>query len=48
MKAAGATVKLVSPRVGGARLADGAHRAADGQLAGTPSVLFDAVAIAGK
>jgi catalase len=44
-KAAGASVKLVSPKVGGARLADGAWLAADGQLAGTPSVLFDAVAL---
>jgi catalase len=31
--------------VGGAKLADGSVLAADGQLAGTPSVLFDAVAI---
>ncbi len=36
---------LVSPRVGGATLADGSKRKADGQLAGTPSQLFDAVAI---
>src|SRR5664280_1903540 len=42
---AGATVKIVAPKVGGVRLADGKHMAADGQLAGTPSVLFDAVAI---
>ncbi len=32
-------------RRGGAKLADGSILAADGQLAGTPSVLFDAVAI---
>jgi catalase len=31
--------------VGGAKLADGSMLAADGQLAGTPSVLFDAVAV---
>ncbi len=43
--AAGATVKIVAPRVGGAKLADGSMLAADGQLAGTPSVLFDAVAV---
>ena len=42
---AGATVKVVAPKVGGVTLADGKHLAADGQLAGTPSVLFDAVAI---
>ncbi len=43
--AAGASVKIVAPRVGGATLADGSRLAADGQLAGTPSVLFDAVAV---
>lgn len=42
---AGASVKTIAPKVGGAKLADGTMRAADGQLAGTPSVLFDAVAI---
>ena len=42
---AGASVKIVAPKVGGAKLADGVLLAADGQLAGTPSVLFDAVAI---
>ena len=35
---AGATVKIVAPKVGGAKLADG-------QLAGTPSVVFDAVTV---
>ncbi|MHB8870487.1 MAG: catalase [Thermoleophilia bacterium] len=44
-KKAGATVKIVAPKVGGAKLADGSTLAADGQLAGTPSVLFDAVAV---
>ena len=43
--AAGATVKLVAPKVGGATLADGTLLEVDGQLAGTPSVLFDAVAV---
>jgi catalase len=42
---AGAGVKIVAPKVGGAKLADGKNLAADGQLAGTPSVLFDAVAV---
>jgi catalase len=42
---AGASVKIVAPKVGGTKLADGSMLAADGQLAGTPSVLFDAVAI---
>jgi catalase len=43
--AAGATVKLVAPKIGGAVLKNGAHLKADGQLAGTPSVFFDAVAV---
>ena len=42
---AGASVKIVAPKVGGTKLADGSMLGADGQLAGTPSVLFDAVAI---
>ena len=42
---AGATVKIVAPKVGGVKLADGSMLAADGQLAGTPSVLFDGVAV---
>jgi catalase len=42
---AGATVKIIAPKVGGAKLADGSLLAADGQLAGTPSVFFDAVAV---
>jgi catalase len=42
---AGATVKIVSLKVGGAKLSDGKQQAADGQLAGTPSVVFDAVAL---
>jgi catalase len=42
---AGATVKIVAPKIGGAKLADGSKLEADGQLQGTPSVIFDAVAI---
>ena len=45
IEAGGARVMIVAPKVGGARLSDGTMRAADGQLAGTPSVLFDAVAV---
>ncbi len=44
-KAAGATVKVVAPKVGRVELAGGSVAAVDGQLAGTPSVMFDAVAI---
>jgi len=43
--AAGASVKIVAPKLGGAKLANGSLLPADGQLAGTPSVLFDAVAV---
>jgi len=43
--ASGATVKVVAPKVGGVKLAGGSLLEADGQLAGTPSVLFDAVAV---
>ena len=42
---AGATVKIVAPHVEGVKLSGGATIPAAGQLAGTPSVLFDAVAI---
>jgi catalase len=42
---AGAAVKIIAPKVGGAKLADGSMLAVDGQLAGTPSALFDAVAV---
>lgn len=44
-KAAGATVKLVAPRVASVKLEDGSEVKADGQLQGTPSVIFDAVAV---
>jgi catalase len=43
--AAGASAKLVAPKVGKIKLSDGSVVAADGQLAGTPSIMFDAVAI---
>jgi catalase len=42
---AGGKVKLVAPKVGAVKLKDGTEVKADGQLAGTPSVIFDAVAI---
>ena len=43
-KARGKAV-IVAPKVGGAELSDGKVRKADGQLAGMPSQIFDAVAI---
>ncbi len=43
--AAGARVKMVALNIGDAKLADGSRLKIDGQLAGTPSVLFDAVAV---
>jgi catalase len=42
---AGASVKVVATTVGGTKLADGSILKADGQLAGTPSVLFDAIVV---
>ncbi|WP_171745491.1 catalase [Sphingomonas sp. AP4-R1] len=36
---------VVAPKVGGAKLSDGSQHKADGQLAGSPSQIFDAVAI---
>ncbi len=42
---AGVAVKLIAPKIGGAKLADGSMLTVDGQPAGTPSVLFDAVAV---
>jgi catalase len=44
-EAEGATVKIVAPKIGGVTLVDGSLLPADGQLAGTPSVPFDAVAL---
>jgi len=45
IEAAGARVAMVAPKVGGAVLSDGKQLPAHGQLAGTPSVFFDAVAL---
>jgi catalase len=42
---AGAVAKLIAPKVGQVKLKDGSEVKADGQLAGTPSVLVDAVAL---
>ncbi|MES2045538.1 MAG: catalase [Pseudomonadota bacterium] len=36
---------IVAPKVGGAKLSDGSVQKADGQLAGSPSQLYDAVAV---
>ena len=44
-EADGATVKIVAPRIGGVTLKGGKKLKADGQLAGTPSVVFDAIAL---
>jgi catalase len=38
-------VKIIAPNVGDVKLAAGLKLNADGQLAGSPSVLFDAVAV---
>ncbi len=45
VEAAKGKAVLVAPKVGGATLKDGSRRKADGQLAGSPSQIFDAVAI---
>ena len=44
-EAEGATVKIVALKIGGVKLKGGKMLKADGQLAGTPSVVFDAVAL---
>jgi len=41
----GASVKIVAPKIGGVTLESGKPLKVDGQLAGTPSVIFDAVAL---
>jgi catalase len=41
----GGKCKIVAPKIGGVKLRDGKLLKADGQLAGTPSQLFDAVAV---
>jgi catalase len=42
---AGAQLKTVAAHIGSIKLSDGSPLPIDGQLAGTPSVLFDAVAV---
>ncbi|WP_066805574.1 catalase [Sphingomonas asaccharolytica] len=44
IKAKGKAV-VVAPKIGGAKLSDGSMRKADGQLAGSPSQIFDAVVV---
>lgn len=41
----GGSVKIIAPKIGGVKLKDGKLLKADGQLAGSPSVFFDAVAL---
>ena len=45
VETAGASAKLVAVRLGNIKLSDGKSIDADGQLLGTPSLVFDAVAI---
>jgi catalase len=45
VEAEGAAVKIVAPKIGGVQLKNGKHLPADGKLDGTPSVVFDAVAL---
>jgi catalase len=40
-----ASVKIIAPKIGGVTLMDGTKLKADGQLAGSPSVLFDGIAL---
>lgn len=42
---AGAKAMIIAPKIGGAKLSDGSLLPADGQLAGTPSVMVDAIAV---
>jgi len=41
----GAKVKLITARIGDVKLADDSLLKIDDQLAGTPSVMFDAIAL---
>ncbi|MFZ6875992.1 catalase [Undibacterium sp. Di27W] len=43
--AAEAKCKIIAPRINGVHLSDGKEAAVDGQLAGNPSVLFDAIVL---
>ncbi len=45
IKAEGGVAKIIAPKVGGAKMKGGAILKADGQLAGTPSVMVDAIAV---
>jgi catalase len=45
VEAEGAAVEVVAPQVGGANGSDGQRRAADQELDGAPSVLYDAVVV---
>lgn len=45
VEGAGATLEVIAVQVGGVTLSDGTDLAADAQLAGSPSVLYDAVAV---
>ena len=45
LQKAGSRVKLIAPKIYGAVLNDGTKKAANAQLAGSPSVLYDAVAL---
>lgn len=45
VEAAGAKLIIVAPRIGATKLSDGSSIKAGGQLAGSPSQLFDAVAV---
>ena len=42
---AGGKAVIVAPKIGGTELSDGTMQKADGQLAGSPSQIFDAVAV---
>ena len=42
---AGGKAIIIAPKIGGAKLSDGSLLPADGQLAGTPSVMVDAIAV---
>jgi len=45
VEGAGATPKIITPKIGGVTLKDGKLLKSDGQLAGTPSQLVDAIAL---
>ena len=45
IKKAGASFKIIAPHIGEVALSDKSKLKVDGQLAGTPSVMFDAVAL---